>query len=289
MLVVFGLNKDIWNQLGPAERVQYNWAAILYLLSCLLSGSAGIRFMHQLFDSYTIGILGGLMVGYIVSVVTRIALITMVSLPIHPTKDYDRASDSVVARSRWPDFSIIFRLLIIALMSLVVALPVAAIIRYNEAEIISNNRRAFVLEEFKTNHPDMSVEQNRILVSNLQTDHFPIHVYRELAQLPIGLLSICLTGACFLTPFFMLWHLRTGTRYQYAKMNRDMLVSNIETEYALMLERSRAIQQNKYGLSTCVVPNQAWLDPPFNTYGIEKQQHYIIQSEADFLNQLKTL
>jgi hypothetical protein len=293
MLVVFGLNKDIWNQLGTAERALYNWAAGLYLLSCLLSASAGIRFMHQLFDSYTIGILGGLMVGYIVSVVTRIALITMVSLPIHPAthspQSAESADASLTQQSRIPDFSVIFRLLIIALMSLVVAMPVAAIIGYNQAEIISDNRREQVLGDFKANHPDMSIEQNRILNSNLQSDHFPIYVYRELAHQPIGLLSIFCIGTCFLVPFFMLWHLRTGSQFQYATMNRDMLVDNIDKDYRWMLECSRSIQQNKYGMTSCVMPNQAWLDPPFNTRSIEEQSKYTLETEAVFLERLKTL
>jgi hypothetical protein len=119
MLVVFGLNKDIWNQIGAAERAQYTWSAWLYLLSCLLSGAAGVRFMQHLSDSYTIGVLGGLLVGYIVSVVTRIALITMVSLPLLPSPSTPLGDRPVPERSRRPDFSVVFRLLIIALMSLV--------------------------------------------------------------------------------------------------------------------------------------------------------------------------
>ena len=341
MLVVFGLNKDIWNQIGAAERAQYTWAARLYLLSCLLSAAAGVRFMHQLSDSYAIGVLGGLLVGYIVSVVTRIALITMVSLPLlpspstplgdrlaneslppstplgdhpstklgdrpvpeqspSPAKDQNgrpvpersrgqRSRRLVPERSRRPDFSIIFRLLIIALMSLVVALPIAALIGYSEAENISEQRRAQVMREFKANHLDMSGEQNRILVSNLQADHFPIYVYQRLAQQPVGIFSIWLTGACFLVPFFMLWHLRRGSQFQYAKLNRDMLVHQIESDYAMTLEQSRRMQQNKFGLNECILPHQAWLDAPFNTRSIEEQIQYNLEAEAVFLERMKTI
>jgi hypothetical protein len=285
MLVVFGLNKDIWNQIGAAERAQYTWSAWLYLLSCLLSGAASVRFMQQLSDSYTIGVLGGLLVGYIVSVVTRIALITMVSLPLHPTP----STPPVPERSRRPDFSVVFRLLIIALMSLVVALPVAALLGYNEAENISTQRRSQVMEEFKANHPAMTSEQHRLLMANLRADHFPIHVYRELAHQPIGVISMLITGACFLIPFFMLWHLRRGSQFHYAKLNRAMLVNQIETDYAMTLEQSRAIQQNRFGQTKCVIPNQAWLDAPFNTRSIEETTQRTLEMEAAFLDRLKTI
>ena len=301
MLAVFGLNKDIWNQIGAAERAQYTWAARLYLLSCVLSAAAGVRFMHQLSDSYTIGVLGGLLVGYIVSVVTRIALITMVSLPLTsaslghrlangPTSSTKPLGDlTVPERSRRPDFSIVFRLFIIAMMSLVVALPIAALIGFVEAENISAQRRAEVIAEFKANHPDMSGEQNRILMTSLQTDHFPIHVYLELVHRPVGLFSIWFTGACFLIPFFMLWHLRRGNQFQYAKLNRDMLVHQIETDYAMTLEQSRRIQQNRFGLNECILPHKAWLDAPFNTRSIEEQTQYTLETEAAFIERLKTL
>ncbi len=322
MLVVFGLNKDIWNQIGAAERAQYTWAARLYLLSCVLSAAAGVRFMHQLSDSYTIGVLGGLLVGYIVSVVTRIALITMVSLPLTsaslghrlanespppstPLGDHSstplgdwpvpersrgqRSRRTVPERSRRPDFSIVFRLFIIAMMSLVVALPIAALIAYAEAENIIAQRRAEVIAEFKANHPDMSSEQNRVQLANLQADHFPIHVYLELVHRPVGLFSIWFTGACFLIPFFMLWHLRRGNQFQYAKLNRDMLVHQIETDYAMTLEQSRRIQQNRFGLNECILPHKAWLDAPFNTRSIEEQTQYTLETEAAFIERLKTL
>jgi hypothetical protein len=302
MLVVFGLNKDIWNQIGAAERAQYTWAARLYLLTCLLSAAAGVRFMHQLSDSYAIGVLGGLLVGYIVSVVTRIALITMVSLPIHPAVDSARAPELpdqqtsaslghrlVQRQNSGQIFSILFRMLIIALMSLVVALPMAALIGYAEAENISAQRRAQVMSEFKANHPDMTSEQNRILIANLQSEHFPIYVYQQLAQSPLGAFSIWFTGACFLLPFFMLWHLRKGSGFQYAKLNRDMLVRQIETHYAMTLEQSRRMQQNRFGLTESILPHKAWVDAPFNTRSIEEQTQYTLEPEAVFLERLKTL
>jgi hypothetical protein len=226
----------------------------------------------------------------------------MVSLPIHPAVDSARSPELpneqtsaslghrlVQRQNSGQIFSILFRMLIIALMSLVVALPMAALIGYAEAENISAQRRAQVMSEFKANHPDMSSEQNRILISNLQADHFPIYVYQRLAQQPAGVFSIWFTGACFLVPFFMLWHLRRGSQFQYAKLNRDMLVHQIETDYAMTLEQSRRMQQNRFGLTECILPHQAWLDAPFNTRSIEEQTQYTLETEAAFIQRLKTL
>ena len=302
MLVVFGLNKDIWNQIGSAERLQYKWAGRIYLLSCLLSAAAGIRFMQQLSDSIAIGIFGGLLVGYIVSVVVRIALITMVSLPLLPSPSTSLPSASlgdrpmpepgqgpVPKRIRRPDFSIVFRMLIIALMSLVVALPVASLIGYETAEAITSQRRSEVMASFKANHPEMTREQDRILLTNLQADHFPIYVYQTLTKHPIGVFSIWFTAGCFLIPFFMLWHLRSSEQFQYARLNRSALVHQIETDYAMTLERAKTMQQRRFGLTETVLPNQAWLDPPFNTRSINEQFPFTIESEIAFYERLKTL
>lgn len=302
MLVVFGLNKDIWNQIGSAERLQYKWAGRIYLLSCLLSAAAGMRFMQQLSDSIGIGIFGGLLVGYIVSVVVRIALITMVSLPLLPSPSTalgdqavpEPAQGPLPEQSRWqrirrPDFSIIFRMLIIALMSLVVALPVASLIGYETAEAITSKRRSEVMASFKANHPEMTREQDRILLANLKADHFPIYVYQTLTKQPIGVFSIWFTASCFLIPFFMLWHLRRSEQFQYARLNRSALVHEIETDYAMTLERAKNMQQRRFGLTETVMPNQAWLDPPFNTRSINEQSPYTIESEIAFYERLKTL
>jgi len=165
----------------------------------------------------------------------------------------------------------------------------AALIGYAEAENISAQRRAQVMSEFKANHPDMTSEQNRILIANLQSEHFPIYVYQQLAQSPLGAFSIWFTGACFLLPFFMLWHLRKGSGFQYAKLNRDMLVRQIETHYAMTLEQSRRMQQNRFGLTESILPHKAWVDAPFNTRSIEEQTQYTLEPEAVFLERLKTL
>jgi hypothetical protein len=87
----------------------------------------------------------------------------------------------------------------------------------------------------------------------------------------------------------MLWHLRRGKQFQYATMNRDSLVHQIATDYAMMLEQSRRIQQGRYGLTESVMPNQAWLDPPFNTRSIAEQTPYTLETEAVFLEHLKTI
>jgi len=84
MLVVFGLNKEIWEKIGPGERKLFQLASILFLSAVLLNFTSGIRFMLQLSDSYLIGIIGGLIVGLIISMVVRIALITLISRPLLP-------------------------------------------------------------------------------------------------------------------------------------------------------------------------------------------------------------
>jgi hypothetical protein len=135
----------------------------------------------------------------------------------------------------------------------------------------------------------MSSEQNRIQLANLQADHFPIHVYQHLAQQPVGVFSIWFTATCFLVPFFMLWHLRRGSQFQYAKLNRDMLVRQIATDYAMTLEQSARIQRNKFGLHDTVQHTGPWADAPFNTCKKQLSDSYVFTDQASFNEYLQTL
>jgi hypothetical protein len=299
MLVVFGLNRDIWTRLAARERQLFRMAAGFFLGCCIVCLIAGIRFMMQLSDSYAIGIPGGLLVGLILAMVLRVALITLVSKPLFPeasTISADPLSTPISPLHSWrtrlqrlPDFSIVFRFFILSLLAFTVAFPVCSLIAYSASERISSERRAEVYAEFRSNHPDMSAQQQRILLENLEHEHFPIHVYRTLAALGSGRLMAMWIWGCWMVPFFLLLHLRSAAEFQYATLNRDQLVEQIATDYAVMLEQSAAVQRNKFGLYDDIKPNGAWADAPFNTRQKQLADSYSFIDQASFNEYLKTL
>jgi len=299
MLVVLGLNSDIWYRLASRERQLYRLASGFFLGSCVICLLAGMRFMTQLSDSYAIGIPGGLLVGAILAMVIRVALITLVSKPLFPeapAAPIDPAAMPLVPVQTWrkrlqhlPDFSIVFRFLILSLLALTVAFPLYSLIAYSESERISGERRAEVYAEFQANHPDMTAQQQRILRENMQREHFPIHVYRTLAGQGGGRLMAFWIWGCWLVPYFLLLYLRTGSEFQYATLNRDQLVRQIATDYAEMLEQSARMQRNKFGLHDAIQPNGAWDDAPFNTRKKQLADSYAFIDQASFNEYLKTL
>jgi hypothetical protein len=299
MLVVFGLNRDIWSRLASRERQLYRTATGFFLGCCIICLLAGVRFMTQLSDSYAIGIPGGLLVGAILAMVIRVALITLVSKPLYPEvpeAPIDPTAMPTVPVKTWstrlqrlPDFSVVFRFLILSLLAVTVAFPLCSLIAYSESERISVERRAEVYAEFQANHPDMSVQQQRILRENLQHEHFPIHVYRTLAEQGVGRLIAAWIWGCWMVPFFLLLYLRTATAFQYATLNRDWLVKQIATDYAEMLEQSERLQRNKFGLRDAIQPNGAWDDAPFNTRKKQLADSYAFIDQASFNEYLKTL
>ena len=302
MLVVFGLNKEIWEKIGPGERKLFQLASILFLSAVLLNFTSGIRFMLQLSDSYLIGIIGGLIVGLIISMVVRIALITLISRPLLPDEEPSEiqapsetsASQDIRGRvmaavMSLPDFSLLFRFMIITLMAIVVSMPIASLIGWNETQYIQRERRQELKATFKSNHPDMSAEQEAILNNNLQHEQFPIHVYKTLAKQFAGVLSIWICAGIFLVPFFMLWYLRSNAQFEYARLNKQLLVKQIQTDYALAISRMRQVQQSKFGLTQVILPNQAWRDAPFNTRKMTEQAQYEFESPEIFMERLKSL
>lgn len=302
MLVVFGLNHEIWEKIGPVERKQFAFASWLFLAGALINFIAGVRFMIQLSDSYLIGIIGGLLVGLIVSMVVRIALITMISRPLLPDEKSETTPTPAAVnpasnmRDRMfaalkllPDFSLIFRFLIISLMAIVVAMPLASIIGWNATKRIQQERRTEVKIQFKENHPDMTNHQETLLNENLAQEHFPIHVYKHLAVQPSGIVAICICSGCFLIPFFLLWFLRSSAQFDYARLNKQLLVKHIEADYAMAISRMKQLQQSKFGLTEAILPNQAWQDAPFNTRKVKTQAKYEFESPEIIMERLKSL
>jgi hypothetical protein len=299
MLVVLGLNSDVWSRLASRERQLYRMATGFFLGCCVVCLLAGVRFMTQLSDSYTIGIPSGLLVGAILAMVIRVALITLVSKPLFPevpATPIDTSTIPIVPVQTWrtrlqrlPDFSIVFRFLILSLLALTVAFPLCSLIAYSESVRISDERRAEVYAEFQANHPDMTAQQQRTLRENLQREHFPIHVYRTLAEQGGGRLIALWIWGCWLVPFFLLLHLRNASEFQYATLNRDQLVRQIATDYAEMLEQSARMQRNKFGLHEAIQPNGAWDDAPFNTRKKQLADSYAFIDQASFTEYLKTL
>jgi hypothetical protein len=296
MLAVLGLNGEIWPRLSSREKTLYRLASFLFLGSAFTCLVAGIRFMVQLSDSYVIGIIGGLIVGAIIAMVTRVALITLVSKPLLPTESHSNAKDSILPSSKMqklshslPDFSVVFRLLIISLLAFTVAFPIVSLIEYSESELISANRRSEVFSELKANHPEMSDKEKLTLKENLSHEHFPIHVYRILARNNGNIILVFLTWGVFTLPFFLLLHLRNSEQFEYAKLNRDELIKLISTEYTLTIEQSRFIQTKRYGLQDPITPNKVWEDAPFNTRKREPSSVYQSIDFKTYIEHLKTL
>jgi hypothetical protein len=231
--------------------------------------------------------------------VIRVALITLVSKPLFPEvaePAIDPAAMPIAPVQTWrtrlqrlPDFSVVFRFLILSLLALTVAFPLCSLIAYSESERISGERRAEVYAVFQANHPDMTAEQQRTLRENMQREHFPIHVYRTLAGQGGGRLIAVWIWGCWLVPFFLLLYLRNASEFQYASLNRDQLVRQIATDYAEMLEQSARMQRNKFGLQNAIQPNGAWDDAPFNTRKKQLADSYAFIDQASFNEYLKTL
>ncbi len=81
-------------------------------------------------------------------------------------------------------------------------------------------------------------------------------------------------------------------REMLPRVARDRLAEycDVITEgIAFSLEQSRRIQQNRFGLNECILPHQTWLDAPFNSRSISEQNQYTSETEAEFLERLKTL
>jgi hypothetical protein len=150
-------------------------------------------------------------------------------------------------------------------------------------------RRAEVLNQFKSNHPDFSADRIQNAQKNLEHEHFPIYIYKNMLVSPVGLLVFLLCTSCFIVPFLLLWYLRTNNRFRYAALNRDVLVSRIQSDYALAIEQGQRIQKTRYGLDPSVQPHKAWLDPPFNIHGIGEKPLYTFETEKEFEEYAETL
>jgi hypothetical protein len=297
MLAIFGLNKEVFNGISQEEKNRFLFAIRVFLVCGAICLIAGIRFMYQLSDSYLIGLLGGILVGTIVFSVVRIALITLISRPLLPLPDASNNQEdapSVVSKFRktlptLPSFSVCFRFGIILLMAVVVALPAASLLLRGKSRQLLESRRNEVKTQFLANHPELSEEKKLTLETNLQKEHFPIHVYRSLALFPAGIFIILANSAFFLFPFFSLLQLRNGKQFNYAEINRKQLLTQIESEYSKLCEQTSEIQKKKFQLSNPILPNQCWIDAPFNTQNVADKPQYTFEDQKTFFEYLKSI
>jgi hypothetical protein len=188
-----------------------------------------------------------------------------------------------------PGFSIIFRFLVIALMALVVAMPISSLLSMKATDAIIAERRIEVFSQLQANHVDMTKEEEQLIISKLENEHFPIHVYKLLIGSRGGNLSMLICATAFLFPFLLLCYLRHAAGFEYAELNRNLLVHQIESDYAMTIEHSKHIQKNIYKAEEYILPNQSWLDPPFNTRGVAEANQYSFESESIFMERLKSI
>lgn len=281
ILLLLGINRKGWDATDTPGKAAITMAGWLYMGFAFFSVLGGIELIHGLTGSWWAGCTGGVLTGLMMANIVRLALITITVRISHHTKPEAAPAETPVPvntreriRNTWNGLKSRFhiagflRLLFIGLTAGAMSFPAGALLMRNTAGEILENRREQVIREFTERHTDYPQERLANYRTRINQEHFPIHVYIELAGHPLWLLFFLAVMSLAFLPYFFLWQ-QQGKGY--FAVNDEHMRSLILRHYASTVDVSVKVVQRRFGpeKDVALMPHLAWENPPFNT--IRKQ------------------
>ena len=275
IFLLLGINRDSWEATDTPGKAAISLASWLYLGFAFFSLLGGVELIHALTGSWWAGCTGGLLAGIMMANIVRLALITITvrishttgsePAPVVPEAPVQNRIRSIwnIVKSRF-HIAGFLRLLFIGLTAGAMSFPAGALLMRGTAGEILENRRAQVIREFTERHSDYPTERLNNYRNRISREHFPIHVYIQLAGDPVWRLFFLAVMALAFLPYLLLWK-QQGRGY-FAE-NDVRMRAVILQHYADTVDQSVKAVQQRFGpeKDAALMPHLAWENPPFNT------------------------
>lgn len=264
---LIGIDSDIFSQISGGERALYQGATFSLAVVCLLSFLTNAYFGWMMTHDW-VGVLAmSLLMGFIHFSILRIAVITMVSLPVisKPSSTETGLKSKIKSLVGLISFAGIIRFVFVGCIAISMAFPGLAMLEFNKTEALNQQRRKEVLAESmaKMNGIDKASQQ---LMHELNQANYPFYVFQELSkQKSNGVIVFAIGGVVFL-PFILLAYLKKGPSFQYARLASKMAIQSIEMDFSRTMEESQWWMDQRYPtFSKKLMDLQPYADAPFNT------------------------
>lgn len=269
MKQIIGIDPCVLSQVNGRERMLYGLTGVAFLVVSLLSfvtnGYFGWMMTHEWFGAL---LMSGLM-GFIHFSILRIALITMISLPVVAKKEDVNQSKTWQQRAKglynMISFSGILRVVFIGLIALTMAFPGVALIHFDESSALNMERRQEVIQATIEKTDDPSTLPPALMME-LRSANYPFFVFEKMVhQNSNGFLLFIWAWVVFL-PFVILVYLKWGAQFQYASLASRLAIQSIEMDYSRTLEESQSCMDRHFPeFKRKLHELSPYRNPPFNS------------------------
>ncbi len=289
MMRLIGIDKAIFSQIHGVEKSLYRLAAIAFIVVVVLSFVTNGYMGWMLTQSWTGVVSMSLLMGFIHFSILRIALITMVSLPV-VTKSTDNATNSMLQRmknvAQFFSFASILRFLFIGLIALTMAFPGAALLQRQNADNWNKQRRQEVIQESMLKVQGEGSLSPQLLME-LRQANYPFYVFRQMLQQKGNWSLLLFIVALIFFPFVILAYLKRGGQFQYPVLASKLAIQEIQMDYSRTIEESQAWMDKHFsGFTKTLHELSPYSDPPFNSQ-LKESKVRVYGSHEEFQKWLK--
>ena len=289
MMRLIGIDKAIFSQIHGVEKSLYRLAAIAFIVVVVLSFVTNGYMGWMLTQSWRGVVLMSLLMGFIHFSILRIALITMISLPV-VSKSTESAANSMLQRIKnvasWFSFAGSLRFLFIGLIALAMAFPGAALLQSQNADNWNNQRRQEVIQEsLQKVHGEGQLSPQ--LLMELRQANYPFYVFRQMLQQKGNWTLLLFIVVLIFFPFVILAYLKRGSQFQYPALASKLAIQEIQMDYSRTIEESQAWMDKHFsGFTRTLHELSPYSDPPFNSQ-LKESKVRVYGSHEEFQKWLK--
>ena len=262
---VLGLEESQIQQCSQLERSLYSQAGIGFWVVVVLSALAGGLNLYYINDSFFSVALGALLFPVLLGFLYRILLISI------------KRPSGYFAWSKWkrwvPDIGTAVRFLIPSVMLFLVAMPIAALLQFDEVERIAAEKR----QELRA----LANESTAVagFASGYSTDleaaqhtHYPVAVYSALIQTGTTKTILLLVFGALFYPIALLYLIKMQSRFTYQDAVNTQVETNARGAFSEW-EQAREQVIRKWG-AEAAPHNLCYSDYPINAVKAEISKPY---------------
>lgn len=292
MKKLLGLDERLLDQVNAKERFLFLQTSRFFLITILFSIIANGYFGWMMSKSVLSILTMSLFVGFIHFSVLRIAILTMVSLPlVKSTSDQVESNKLTLSINKIKSaisLASMVRFTFVFCIAVSVAFPMVSFINHTETDRLNTLKRLEVLQLTIENAGGVDFVAKE-LKEGLLTNNYPFFVFRSWLNNSFTILQLILVVICFFVPFGLLIYIKIKPDFIYAENASSSAFKSIEADYLMTMEECQWILDNHYPSHAISLKDLSpYLDPPFNSK-LKNAKIRLTGTEAEFQQKIRLM
>lgn len=265
---IIGLDSVLLDQVSGSEKFMYRLTALSFLIVVVLSILSNGYFGWMMTASWW-GVFGmALLMGFVHFSILRIAVITMISLPL-----VKRTTDVVAGYSwrnrllsikNWFSFAEFVRWVFVGCIAVSMAFPLVSFVHHTTSKQLNDEKRMEVYQMALSQQGSEHQMPVNLRLELLKAN-YPFHVFRFWMASGMHRTLIYLMMAIVAIPFLLLMAIKRNKKFVYAIKSSELFIQKIQGDYALTIEESQWwLNQHYPWFKKTLQSLSPYEDAPFN-------------------------